>query len=31
LQDNILISGKIILYKDKPEIVVYDEKQVVVK
>jgi hypothetical protein len=28
---DVCISGKIILYKDKPEIVVYDEKQMVVK
>jgi hypothetical protein len=28
---DVCITGKIILYKDKPEIVVYDEKQMVVK
>ena len=28
---NICVTGKIILYKDKPEIVVYEEKQIVVK
>ena len=28
---DVCISGKIILYKEKPEIVVYDEKQIVVK
>jgi hypothetical protein len=27
----VCISGKIILYKEKPEIIVYDEKQIVVK
>jgi hypothetical protein len=27
----VCISGKVILYKDKPEIVVYNEKQLVVK
>jgi hypothetical protein len=27
----ICIAGKIILYKDKPEIVVYDEKQLMLK
>jgi hypothetical protein len=27
----VCISGKIILYKDKPEIVVYEEKQMLVK
>lgn len=27
----VCISGKIIMYKEKPEIVVYDEKQIVVK
>jgi hypothetical protein len=28
---DVCISGKIILYKEKPEIVLYDEKQIVVK
>ena len=28
---DVCISGKIILYKDKPEIVVYEEKQIVVR
>ncbi len=28
---NVCISGKIILYKEKPEIVIYDEKQIAVK
>jgi len=28
---NICVTGKIILYKDKPEIVVYEEKQIVLK
>ena len=28
---NVCISGKIILYKEKPEIIVYDEKQIVIK
>lgn len=28
---NVCITGKVILYKDKPEIVVYDEKQIAVK
>jgi hypothetical protein len=27
----VCISGKIILYKEKPEIIVYDEKQMVLK
>jgi hypothetical protein len=27
----VCITGKIILYKEKPEIVVYEEKQIVVK
>jgi len=27
----VCITGKIILYKEKPEIVVYDERQIVVK
>ena len=27
----VCISGKIILYKEKPEIVLYDEKQIVLK
>ncbi|HEY6062159.1 MAG TPA: hypothetical protein VIV35_01045 [Chitinophagaceae bacterium] len=27
----VCISGKIILYKDKPEIVLYNEKQIVLK
>jgi hypothetical protein len=27
----VCIAGKIILFKDKPEIVVYDEKQIIVK
>jgi len=27
----VCITGKIILFKEKPEIVVYDEKQIVVK
>jgi hypothetical protein len=28
---DVCITGKIILYKEKPEIVVFDEKQIVVK
>ena len=28
---DVCITGKIILYKEKPEIIVYDEKQIVVK
>jgi hypothetical protein len=28
---DVCITGKIILYKEKPEIVVYDEKQIVVR
>lgn len=28
---NVCITGKIILYKEKPEIVIYDEKQIVLK
>jgi len=28
---DVCITGKIILYKEKPEIVVYDEKQIVLK
>lgn len=28
---DVCITGKIILYKEKPEIVVYDESQIVVK
>ncbi len=27
----VCVTGKIILYKEKPEIVVYEEKQIVVK
>ena len=27
----VCVTGKIILYKDKPEIVVYEEKQIVLK
>lgn len=27
----VCITGKIILYKDKPEIIVYDEKQLILK
>lgn len=27
----VCITGKIILYKEKPEIIIYDEKQIVVK
>jgi micrococcal nuclease len=28
---NVCITGKIILYREKPEIVLYDEKQIIVK
>ena len=28
---DVCITGKIILYKEKPEIIIYDEKQIVVK
>jgi micrococcal nuclease len=27
----VCVTGKVILYKDKPEIVVYEEKQIVIK
>jgi hypothetical protein len=28
---NVCITGKVILYKEKPEIIIYDEKQLVVR
>ena len=28
---DICVTGKVILYKEKPEIIIYDEKQLVVK
>ena len=30
-EKNVCITGKVILYKEKPEIVVYDENQIILK